>query len=154
MKFSAQEEYGLRCLLALAHKGAAASMTIPEIARHEGLTEPHAAKILSILRKENFITSTRGQSGGYRLAKTPGEIKVGDVLNALGGRLFEESFCAKHTGVEDECAHFQACSLRSLWTRIQAAVDMVVHRITLQDVMDGRLEGDWVGLQSAGNRVR
>lgn len=154
MKFSAQEEYGLRCLLALAHRGDDASMTIPEIARHEGLTEPHAAKILAILRRENFITSTRGQSGGYRLAKAPRDIRVGDVLQTLGGRLYEDTFCAKHTGIEDECTHFQDCSLKGLWSRIQAAVDMVVYKITLEDIVQGRLEGEWVGLQSAGQRPR
>ncbi|ARU39689.1 hypothetical protein CCB80_00435 [Armatimonadetes bacterium Uphvl-Ar1] len=63
MKFSAQEEYGLRCLIALARKGVGQSMTIPEISDQEGLTSSHVAKILAILRRSGFVASTRGQSG-------------------------------------------------------------------------------------------
>ena len=81
MKFSAQEEYGLRCLLQIARSQE--SMTIPEIAKIEGLSQTHVAKLLMILRKEGFITSTRGQAGGYALAKSPSEINVGQVLESL-----------------------------------------------------------------------
>ncbi|MCH7945265.1 MAG: Rrf2 family transcriptional regulator, partial [Armatimonadetes bacterium] len=58
MKFSAQEEYGLRCLLALAGAADEATLTIPVIARAEGLTQSHVAKLLALLRKGGFVNST------------------------------------------------------------------------------------------------
>lgn len=133
MKFSAQEEYGLRCLLAIASKGE--SMTIPEISRNEGLSEPHVAKLLAVLRKEEFITSTRGQSGGYTLARPPEQISVGHVLEALGGKLFEEDFCEKHAGVREVCTHSVACGIKSLWATVQGAVDGVLRDISLADLL-------------------
>lgn len=128
MKFSAQEEYGLRCLIGLAKKG---TMTIPEMARRESLTEAHVAKLLSILRTEGFVVATRGQAGGYVLSRDPAEIRVGDVITALGGRLVEDDFCERHSGKTDICAHSGDCNLRGLWDQVQEAVDSVLNRVTL-----------------------
>ncbi len=135
MKFSAQEEYGLRCLIQIARLPKDGSMTIPEISRIEGLTQPHVAKLMMILRKEGFITSTRGQSGGYTLARSPEQVVLGDVLTALGGKLYDSEFCGKHTGNHSICTHAIDCTVRSLWQVVQTAVDNVVYKITLADLM-------------------
>lgn len=135
MKFSAQEEYGLRCLLQIARLPGDQSMTIPEIGKIEGLTQPHVAKLMMILRKGGFIKSTRGQSGGYTLAKPADKIILGDVLNALGGRLYDEEFCGKHSGHNSICTHAVDCSVRSIWQIVQTAVDEVVFKISIADLM-------------------
>lgn len=136
MKFSAQEEYGLRCLIQIARQGEGGSLTIPEISKLEGLTTTHAAKLLMILRKEGFITSARGQSGGYSLSAKPADIKVADVLNALGGKLYDAEFCGRHSGALDICTHAVDCSVRSLWQVIQQSVDSVLEHLTLASMME------------------
>jgi Rrf2 family protein len=132
VKFSAQEEYGLRCLLSIAKLNSA---TISEISRKEGLGEPHVAKILMLLRKGGFITSTRGQAGGYALSRTPREIAVGDVLAELGGKLYEQDFCERYTGQHEVCSRTGACSIADLWGEVQSAVDRVLERYTLEDLL-------------------
>ena len=134
MKFSAQEEYGLRCLMAIA-RHAEDICTIGEIARSEGLNEPYAAKLLSVLRKDGLLTSTRGQGGGYTLARPPGEIAVARVLEALGGRMYKSGFCERYAGQEPSCTHTDDCSLRPLWSSVQAAIDHVLDRVTLADLL-------------------
>ncbi len=136
MKFSAQEEYGLRCLLQIAGLGPGGSRTIPEISEAEGLSATHVAKLLMILRKDGFLSSTRGQSGGYALARPAGEIIVGDVLESLGGRLYDGGFCDRHSGQNEVCTHAVNCSVRSLWQLVQTAVDGVVMRLTLADLLE------------------
>ena len=75
MKITAQEEYGLRCLLRLARaEGEHAALTIPEIAAAEGLSVPYVAKLLAVLRQAGLIESARGRAGGYRFAGTPEEV--------------------------------------------------------------------------------
>jgi Rrf2 family protein len=122
-------------LLQIARLAGDQSMTIPEIGRLEGLTQPHVAKLMMILRKGNFIKSTRGQAGGYTLALPPEEILVGDVLNALGGRLYDDEFCGKHSGHHSICTHAIDCSVRSVWQIVQTAVDDVVYKISLADLL-------------------
>ena len=82
-----------------------------------------------------FITSTRGQAGGYTLARPAETILLGDVLNALGGRLFDDEFCGKHSGHNSICTHAIDCSVRSVWQIVQNAVDNVVFKISLADLM-------------------
>lgn len=134
MKFSAQEEYGLRCLLQVARRGASA--TIPQIAAAEGMSTTHVAKLLMLLRREGWVDSTRGQAGGYTLAKAPEEILVKNVLNSLGGQLYDEEFCVRHSGQLDICKHAVDCSVRSLWQKMQAAIDQVLEGVTLADLFE------------------
>ena len=118
MKITAQEEYGLRCLLRLARTGAGQSLTIPEIAAAEGLSIAYVAKLLSVLRQAGLIESVRGRAGGYRFAGNAAEIGLGSVLMALGEPLFADpSYCQRHAGTETDghCVHESGCTLRGLW---------------------------------------
>lgn len=135
MKFSSQEEYGLRLLLRIGKDNSGNGMTIPELSQLEGLSESNTAKILRILRLSGFIESSRGQNGGYKLTRNAGEILVGDVLTSLGGKLYESSFCELHAGVENICTNSIDCSLRSLWKTVQTMLDGLLSKITLQDLL-------------------
>jgi len=134
MKFSSQEEYGLRCLLRIG-KAEPKGLTIPEISDMEGLSTAHVGKLLRILRIGQFIESERGQNGGYKLSRPSEEIIIGEVLAALGGRLFEASFCEDHSGVVGICTNSIDCSVRSLWSNIQSMLDSVLSKITLKDLL-------------------
>ena len=135
MHFSAQEEYGLRCLLRLAGAGPDQSQTINEISQAEGISVPYAAKMMRTLRSGGLVTSVRGQAGGYRLARPAGKITVSETLGVLGSPLFEGEFCDKHSGNEDTCTHSIDCSIRSVWRGVQQVVDKVLRRTTIQDLL-------------------
>ncbi len=136
MKFSAQEEYGLRCLLRIAKFYVVSkSLTIPEISRAEGISEHNAGKILRVLRLGGFLESSRGQIGGYTLSRPPEEISVGEVVRVLGGRLFDDTFCKTHSGVTDICSNSIDCSVRSLWKLVQDSVDSIIDKLTLKDLL-------------------
>ena len=135
MKFSSQEEYGLRLLLRIGKSDSEKGMTIPELSEQEKLSEANVGKILRMLRLAGFVESSRGQTGGYKLARTPNEILVGDVLTTLGGKLYESSFCDLHAGVENICTNSIDCSIRSLWKTVQSTLDSLLSKITLQDLI-------------------
>jgi DNA-binding IscR family transcriptional regulator len=81
------------------------------------------------------VTSARGAAGGYTLSRPPEQITAGEALTVLGGRLFESDFCNRHTGAESLCTHSIDCSIRSLWQALQSAVDNVLTRTTLKDLL-------------------
>ncbi|HYY57081.1 MAG TPA: Rrf2 family transcriptional regulator, partial [Pyrinomonadaceae bacterium] len=61
MKVSAQEEYGLRCLLQLAQAASRGeSLTLAQIAEREGISVANAGKLLWILNKAGLVQSLRG----------------------------------------------------------------------------------------------
>lgn len=141
MKFSAQEEYGLRCLLRIAkfyHVGK--TLTIPEISRSEGISEHNTGKILRVLRLGGFLQAERGQFGGYTLSRSPEEIKIDEVMFVLGGKLYDDSFCQSHSGASDFCTNSIDCSVRSLWKIIQDSVNSVFKNLTLKDLLGSENE--------------
>jgi Rrf2 family protein len=141
MKISAQEEYGLRCLLRLARHSGSQALTIPEIAAAEGLSAAYVAKLLAVLRQAELIDSVRGRSGGYRLAQPPGEIRLGSLLLILGEPLYEDpNYCERHKGTASEtgaCVHHGACSLRGLWLTLEQWMRRALDRITVADLLQG-----------------
>jgi Rrf2 family protein len=136
MKFSAQEEYGIRCLIRIGKfYDSGEAPTIPQISKEEELSRHNVAKLLRVMRMGGILESERGHSGGYTLSKPPEEIKMGEVLAVLGGRLFDDEFCMNHSGVASICTNSVDCSVRSLWKVIQEAVDGVVNKLTLRDLL-------------------
>ncbi len=140
MKLSAQEEYGLRCLLHMARLEEGQSLSIPEISRAEGLSVPNVAKLMRLLRLGGLVVSVRGQSGGYTLARSSDQITVGAVMEVLGGRFFSGKFCERHAGLERTCTHTSDCAIRVLWGTIQEVLDSVLKKITLRDLLCGESE--------------
>jgi len=136
VKLSFQEEYGLRCLMRVARLSDSGYFTINQISEDEGLSASYVAKLMRILRQNGFVRSVRGQVGGYALARPAGKIIVGEVLAALGGRLFDPRFCLEHSGLEVSCKKLRECSIRTLWRTLQVLVDQVLSKVTLADLVE------------------
>jgi Rrf2 family protein len=138
MKITAQEEYGLRCLLRLA-KAESGSITLPEVAAAEGLSVPYVAKLMAVLRHAGLLDSVRGRSGGYKLAKPADEIGLGSLLLILGEPLFEEhEYCQKHAGTEAPngvCTNKATCTLKSVWQTLETWMRRTLDQITLADLI-------------------
>jgi len=133
MKLSTQEEYGLRCLLQLAKQEG--SLTISEMSQREGISAPNVAKILRVLRRAGLVASIRGKAGGYALARTADQIRVGEALAALGGRLFDATFCERHSGLGKACLNNSDCSIRPVLRHVQQAIDQVLAELTLKSLL-------------------
>ncbi len=88
---SAQQEYGLRCLLRVAERAEEAPVSVAAVAEAEGISPEYAARLMGPLRRAGLVTSTRGAAGGYRLGRPAGEISVWDALQALGRSFFADA---------------------------------------------------------------
>jgi Rrf2 family iron-sulfur cluster assembly transcriptional regulator len=144
MKLTSLEEYGLRCLLRVGRAGSEGSVTISELSRSEGISEPNVAKMMRLLRTAGLVQSTRGQAGGYALARPADRISLGEAVAALGTPLYKASFCDTHGGAGRLCTHMPDCSIRSVWRMVQRAVDDVLEKITLKDLLVPEREmNDW-----------
>ena len=101
--------------------------------------------MLRVLRKGGFVKAARGKEGGYTLARPAEAIVIGEVIDTLGGRLFESNFCESHTGQVPICTRSVDCSVRSLWRAVQVAVDHVLSRATLRDLQQNEEDmNSWV----------
>lgn len=136
MKISAQEEYGLRILIRIAGCQDPSGMSIPQLSEAEGLSSHYVAKLTRVLRLAGFINSTPGTKGGYLLSRPAEEIVIRDVLEVLGGVIFDRNFCEQHGGVLRLCTNSVDCSARSLWQMIQVTLNRLLERITLHDLVN------------------
>src|SRR5262245_9482652 len=105
MRVTAVEEYGLRLMLQMASAGKGKRLTIHEIASRESLSDAYAAKLMNQLRDAGLVESLRGRSGGYMLTKEPDQISIFQILNGLGGHIYEDEYCERFPGEGDECVH-------------------------------------------------
>lgn len=115
MKITAQEEYGLRCLLQLAKADHDGVLTVGEIARREGISSAYAEKLLRLLSKAGLAQSARGTHGGYGLSRPLSEMSLGNVVRALGRVPSTTEICERHTGNRTACIHVDNCGIRSVW---------------------------------------
>jgi Rrf2 family protein len=129
MKFTAQEEVGLRCLLTMAREYPPGYLNIVRIAGQESLTTAYVAKLMRVLRQAGLVRSVRGQKGGYQLARPPREIYLSEVLTVLGGRFHTIDACRNHSvRGRRGCVHLKECSIRPLWS----GIDLLIRGLTTQ----------------------
>ncbi|MEA2204187.1 MAG: hypothetical protein QOE77_963 [Blastocatellia bacterium] len=135
MKISAQEEYGLRCLVQLARAEAEGeSLTLAQIAEREGLSVANAGKLLWILNKAGIVQSQRGTKGGYSLARAASEIRLHEVIRILDTDTVD-SFCKTHAGVMDVCVHTSDCGIRPVIVGLHEVVQKALSEITLAQLV-------------------
>src|SRR5215216_4014796 len=135
MKVSTRVHYGLRAMTELARSYSDARLlSISEIARSEALPLAYLEQLVGELRKAGLVEGTRGVRGGYRLARTPGAITVGDVYRVLEGEVAPVE-CTAEDYLPGTCTRDAVCMSRSIWERVQLAILAVLDSTTLEDLM-------------------
>ena len=157
MKVSAQEEYGLRCLLQLAQLGGGEFLTLAQIAELEGLSVANAGKLLWILNKAGLVSSIRGTKGGYRLARPASEIHLSEIIKVLDEDVLE-GHCKSYPGVLDKCVHTGDCGIRPVIIGLHEVVQKALSGITLAQLVGTEANVDAMlhqiqGLQSRGGSL-
>ncbi|MGE5251964.1 MAG: RrF2 family transcriptional regulator [Bacteroidota bacterium] len=87
MKLTARSEYALLALVYLARHQAEGNITIDTIAQAQGIPPKFLEQLMLALKRAHFLHSTKGQHGGYQLAKSPGQITLAEVIRLFDGAL-------------------------------------------------------------------
>lgn len=87
MKLSVKGEYACLAMLELARGYGKGLVKIEHIAKHEGIPKKYLEQILLALKNAGYLTSRRGASGGYELAKPPARISVAAIVRLMDGAL-------------------------------------------------------------------
>lgn len=62
-------------------------MNVVKISEATGSSKHHVAKVLQRLVKDGYLTSSRGPSGGFLMRKSPDEITLLNVYEAIEGKI-------------------------------------------------------------------
>ena len=92
MRVSTKELYGLRAMGEFARHFGQGPLSLAEVARSQGISQPYLEQIAIELRRAGLLHSKRGAQGGYYLARPPEATTAADVIRALDGAVLDEVF--------------------------------------------------------------
>ena len=127
LRMSKLTDYGTVVLTCLAdqHRRSAA-----DVAVNTRLAVPTVSKLLKSLARAGLVNSTRGASGGYKLARDPADISAADVIDALEGPV-SITECSS----SDSHCHFEhVCNVGGAWQRINVAIRHALDGVSLVDL--------------------
>ena len=135
MKISAKAEYACLAILALARQRSGdPPVRIREISEAHDIPERYLVQILLQLKRAGLVTSTRGASGGYRLARPAGSISLGEVLNAIDGP----------DAPPREPLKPAAQVLAAVWELVRAAERAVLDQTSIAQLAERTAPREWV----------
>jgi Rrf2 family protein len=137
MKISAKAEYACLAALALARHGPdAPPLRIREISVLYEIPERYLVQILLQLKGAGLVLSTRGASGGYRLARAATSISIGEILAAIEG---PEAITREAAGTRRPAA-----VLDPVWERVRAAERAVLDRTSIAYLAEQSSPHEWI----------
>ncbi len=90
MKLSVKTVYACRVLAQIARMHGTGELAhVENLARVEAVPPNYLGQILSELRDGGLITSRRGKTGGYALARPPEDISLYDILTLVEGEVLD-----------------------------------------------------------------
>lgn len=125
MRISARCDYACRAILELAlHWSSKELVQIQTISRNQKIPNRYLVQILIQLKRAGIVNSTRGKEGGYKLAKAPNKITLGEIIRQTGGPLLPlADSAAKPKSVFAE-----------IWQEVDEAMAKILDKITFQDI--------------------
>jgi len=134
MKVSTRGEYGMRAMVALAHRYGDGPMSIAEIARESNIPPAYLEQLIAPLRRAELVKSRRGARGGYLLSRSPEEIRVGDVYRVMEGPVAPME-CVSEDQADQTCPLIEGCETRPVWLKVRDSIVDALDSTTLADLM-------------------
>jgi len=133
MKFSTRTTYGLRAMICLASSYKKDSVSLPVIAKQEKLSLGYLERLFRNLKKAKLITSQKGKSGGYSLAKNPKEINIFSIISSLEGEM-NPFHCIQDDG-KILCGNKCNCGVTKVLLSVQDSVNKTLKKMKLSDLL-------------------
>jgi Rrf2 family protein len=102
-----------------------------EIALAEDMPEYFFSKIFQGLAKSGLVDSFRGSNGGFKLAKSPDEIKILEIIEAIDGPIA----ASKCVNAPESCDRSPTCPVHPIWKETQASILTVLSKYSLGDAV-------------------
>lgn len=131
-------KYGLKAAVHLARLTPGDSNQVAEIAEANQIPKKFLDVILGELRNAGFLSSKKGKTGGYKLAKSPEDIIVGDIIRALDGPLAPIPCASRNAFVPCDDCDLEHCEVRRLMVKVRDAMGTVLDTMTLAQMRDLR----------------
>ena len=126
MKISTKGRYAVSALIEIALNEEKGPVTLSELAAIQGISLSYAEQLFAGLRKQGLVRGTRGPGGGFKLARRPEEITIGEIIRAV-----YDKDASNWSDAAEEAEQRSA----SYWKRLDNKIDSFLDKITLQDAI-------------------
>ncbi|MGE5373324.1 MAG: RrF2 family transcriptional regulator [Solirubrobacterales bacterium] len=134
MKLSTKGRYGLRAMLDMATNADEGPITVHSIAERENLSDRYLEQLMAILKKAGLVKSVRGAQGGYKLARDPKDITVGEIIRTLEGPIAPVDCVSEEQ--PEACSRSEICVTRVVWSKVRDSIAQVLDAWTLADLVE------------------
>ena len=141
MLISTRGRYALRIMLELAQYDRGKYIPLPLIAERQEISEKYLESIISVLGKAGLVEGLRGKGGGYRLSRELKDYSVGEILRLSEGSLAPVA-CLECGAAP--CPRAAFCKTLPMWKRYQELTDEYFNSISLRDLLQTEVQGDYV----------
>lgn len=128
MKLTTRGHYSVKALLDLSLQPGYGPASVKAIAQRQELPAPYLEKLLIELRRAELVESVRGSQGGYQLARSPSQISLGQILEAVGETIDP---LPRHT---PDAAQPEDWVTFTLWNRLHQKLKEALYSISLEDL--------------------
>jgi Rrf2 family protein len=143
-KLSKKADYGLIAVKHLALHRHQHACSANEISEEYGISATLMAKVLQKLAHHSLVAAKHGSSGGYQLAKEPGQISALDVISAIDGPVLITSCVTSH----GNCDATEKCSVREPLRRVNESILNVLSTVTISQMSEEPHEPALVALRT------
>jgi len=126
LRISRLTDYATVLLAALASEPQLVQ-TAASLAERTRIAAPTVSKLLKQLQRAGLVTSTRGQHGGYQLARPAAQISAAAILDALEGPVALTDCAAGH----GQCEIEESCRVGRVWQRLNLAIRRALYDVSL-----------------------
>ncbi len=130
IKLSKLTDYAIVVMAQMA-RDRAAIQTVSQLADRTGVPAPTVAKLLKLLTPAGLMTSHRGATGGYTLAKPAEDITMAEIIVALEGPI---ALTTCVDGTEGTCGVESLCPMRGNWDKVNRAIKRALQDVSLADM--------------------
>jgi Rrf2 family protein len=132
VKLSTKGRYGARAMLELACNYGRGPVLLREISERQDISARYLERMMTALVCAGLVRSSRGQKGGFTLAKPPKEISLDQIIQGLEGSI------APVACVDDPklCKRVDTCITHDIWKKMKKAMLDVLKSITLEDMVE------------------
>ncbi len=128
MKLTTRGHYSVKALLDLSLQPKYKPVSVRAIATRQDIPAPYLEKLLIEMRRAGLVESIRGVQGGYKLARSPVKISLGEILEAVGETIEP---LPRHNPEQEQAEDWVTFTL---WQRLHQKLKEALYSITLADL--------------------
>jgi Rrf2 family protein len=133
MEITRETDYAIRCVLHLSESPNDVIM-VDEIAKARAIPKSFLSKILQKLARANIVKSYRGVKGGFQIAKSPKQISLFDVIEAIEGPVAMNR-CAVN---KKFCSLSNDCTVHPVWVQLRKDVEKKLKKIDFAKFIESK----------------